>query len=160
MTDDTPRSKPNIWQYIGYSYGKRLPDSMLPSAFVRLASLPLTPSGKIDRRALPDPGDARPERPTSFIQPRDGLEIRLARLWEVVLGSGPVGLEDPFFDLGGNSLQAVRLFAEIEKTFGFRIPLATLFKAPTVAQLAGVLREKGTSAQWSAPMSRSSSRAA
>jgi len=131
-----------------YLRGK-LPDSMMPSAFVRLEALPLTPSGKIDRRALPDPEEARSVDGRAFEDPRDGLEVRLARLFERVLGTSPISMGDHFFDLGGHSLLAVRLFAEIEATFGLRIPLATLFTAPTVAQLAEVLRDKGASAQWS-----------
>ena len=125
-----------------------LPEAMVPAAFVRLAALPLTPSGKIDRRALPDPGEDPSERRCVFLPPRDALEARLALLWQDVLGTGPVGREDHFFDLGGHSLRAARLFAEIEKTFGLRLPLATLFGAPTVAQFAGVLRDRGTSAAW------------
>src|SRR2546422_10296212 len=100
-------------------------------------------------RSLPDPGEDPSERRCVFLPPRDALEARLALLWQDVLGTGPVGREDHFFDLGGHSLLAARLVAEIEKTFGLRLPLATLFGAPTVAQLAGVLRDRGTSAAWS-----------
>src|SRR5436309_4041189 len=122
---------------------------MMPSAVVRPEALPLTPSGKIDRRALPDPEEARPVDERAFEDPRDGLEVRLARLFERVLGTSPISMGDHFFDLGGHSLLAVRLFAALDATFGLRIPLATLFTAPTVAQLAEVLRDKGASAQWS-----------
>jgi len=128
---------------------EKLPEYMVPSAFVRLEALPLTPGGKLDRRALPDPAEAQPVAGPGFVPPSGELEVRLARLWERVLGTGPVGADDRFFDLGGHSLLAVRLFDEIEKAFGLRIPLATLFKAPTVGELAGVLREQGRSAQWS-----------
>ncbi len=126
-----------------------LPDFMMPWAFVRLAALPLTPSGKIDRLALPDPREARPESGHLSRPPADGLEIRLALLWQRLLETGPVASGDNFFDLGGHSLLAVRLFAEIEDAFGLRLPMATLFKTPTVEQLAAVLRDHGTSAQWS-----------
>jgi len=120
---------------------EKLPEHMVPSTFVPLAAMPLTPSGKIDRGALPDPEEARAQEDRVFVPPRDGLELRLARLWEEALGASRVGLRDNFFDLGGHSLLAVRLFAAIEKAFDVRIPLATLFKAPTVERLAALLRE-------------------
>ena len=127
----------------------RLPEYMVPSAFVALPALPLTPSGKLDRRALPVPADVATRRDGRDDEPRDALELQLARLWEEVLDTRGVGRRDHFFELGGHSLAAVRLFAEIDRRFGVGLPLATLFKAPTVEQLAAVLREKGRSASAS-----------
>ena len=120
----------------------KLPDYMMPSAFVLLDALPLTPNGKVDRRALPAPDQIRQEPEETFVAPRDELELQLAKIWEKVLVTQPVGVRDNFFDLGGHSLLAVRLFAQIEKKFGKHLPLATLFQTPTVEQLAGILRQR------------------
>jgi aspartate racemase len=127
----------------------KLPDYMVPAVFVWLDSLPLTPSGKVDRRALPIPDQAQPELPGTSIVPRDVLEFQLTTIWEEALGIQSISVTDNFFDLGGHSLLAVRLFAQIEKTFGQKLPLATLFQAPTVEQLANVLRQEGWSPPWS-----------
>lgn len=123
----------------------KLPDYMIPSAFVTLEAMPLTPNGKVDRQALPAPdwrqsGTADVSRP-----PRDMMERLLIRIWEEVLGVRPIGVDDDFFALGGHSLLAVRLFAEIEKEFQRKLPLAVLFQAPTVGQLAEKLREENWS---------------
>ena len=127
---------------------QRLPDHMVPSQFVVLKELPLTPMGKIDRRALPIT-ENRSQPAESFAAPGDELELKLARIWEKVLKVYPVGIDDNFFDLGGHSLLAVRLFAQIEKLFGKNLPLSTLFQAPTVRGLARVLRHEGWQAAWS-----------
>lgn len=127
---------------------QRLPDYMIPSFFVQLESLPLSPSGKIDRRALPANG-FKPKAFTTFAAPADEIEVKLARTWEKVLGVRPVGIDDNFFELGGHSLLAVRLFAQVEKEFGKNLPLAMLFRAPTVRQLASVLRDEGLPSTWS-----------
>ncbi len=126
---------------------EKLPDYMVPSAFVTLDALPVTPNGKIDRRALPAPELQPAASESGFTAPRDTLEIELQSIWEKVLGVRPIGVTDNFFDLGGHSLLAVRLFAQIKERFNRDLPLATLFQAPTVEQLAGILRQKG----WSAP---------
>jgi amino acid adenylation domain-containing protein len=117
---------------------ERLPEAMVPSAFVTLDALPLTPSGKVDVRALPAPEGVRDERP--YVAPRDALELRLARLWEEVLDAGEVGVRDDFFDVGGHSLAALRLLAAVERLTGVRVPMATLLATPTVENLARVLR--------------------
>ncbi|HEU4558931.1 MAG TPA: alpha/beta fold hydrolase, partial [Longimicrobium sp.] len=117
---------------------ERLPESMVPSAFVSLNALPLTSSGKVDRGALPAPAAVRGERP--YVAPRDALELRLARLWEEVLGVGAAGVRDDFFDVGGHSLAALRLLAAVERFTGLRVPMATLLAAPTVESLARALR--------------------
>ncbi len=129
---------------------KKLPEFMVPAAFISLDAFPLTPNGKVDRKALPAPDRAAPAPTRASVEPRDELERQLLRIWEEVLDRRPVGVWDNFFDLGGHSLLAVRLFAQVEQALGRKLPLATLFQAPTVAQLAGVLREKGWSAPWSA----------
>ena len=120
---------------------------MIPSAFVALEQIPLTPNGKVDRRALPAPdlSDIRPER--TFVGPRDLLELRLTQLWEELLGVRPVGVTDNFFELGGHSLLAVRLMSRIHQTFGRELPLSTLFQHATAESLAGVLRDEAETAK-------------
>jgi acyl carrier protein len=125
---------------------QKLPDHMVPSAFVRLEALPLTPNDKVDRRALPMPDRIRSVEET-FAPPLTLFEEVLAGIWSEVLRLDSVGIHDNFFELGGHSLLAVRVLAQIEKTFGKNLPLATLFQSPTIEQLANILRQKG----WSAP---------
>jgi len=115
----------------------RLPPHMVPSSFVILDALPLTPSGKVDRRALPAPA---PER-GDIVAPRDPLEAALARRWEDLLGVRPVGVTDDFFQLGGHSLLAVRLVRQIEELCGVTLPLATLYARTTVESLAAAIVE-------------------
>jgi acyl carrier protein len=109
----------------------RLPEYMLPSAIVTLDALPLTPSGKLDRRALPSP-----EPGAAFVAPRDPVEAELARLWAEVLQVERVGVHETFFELGGHSLLAAQLLARVRDTFGVELPLRRLFETPTVAGLA------------------------
>jgi amino acid adenylation domain-containing protein len=120
----------------------RLPDYMLPSAFVLLDALPLTPIGKLDRGALPAPQPERAAAEGTFSAPRDLLELQLAQIWEEVLGVHPIGVRDDFFALGGHSLLAVRLMARIAQRLGRRLPLSSLFEGSTVEQLAAVLRRQ------------------
>ncbi len=126
---------------------ERLPDYMVPAVFVTLDALPLTPNGKIDRRALPPPD--RHRDPEDVAAPRDALELQLVKIWETALGVSPVGIHDNFFDIGGDSLLAVGVFLRIEEALGVNLPLATLLQAPTIQQLAALLREDGWTAPWS-----------
>ncbi len=129
---------------------QKLPEYMVPSAFVVLDSLPLTASGKLNRRALPAPegGTGVPSVNSAYAAPQTHLEKLLTNIWADVLEVKAIGIEDNFFDLGGHSLLAVRLFGQIEKKLGKCLPLATLFQAPTVAQLAAVIQKDWT-AEWS-----------
>lgn len=120
----------------------RLPDYMVPGDFVILDEMPLTPGGKIDRRALPAPVAARSGDQTTFVGPGDELERRLVEVWEQTLDTRPIGIRDNFFDRGGHSLLAVRLVAEIEKALGDSLPLEALFRFSTVEQMASVIRER------------------
>jgi amino acid adenylation domain-containing protein len=115
---------------------RRLPEFMRPSAYVDLERLPLSPNGKLDRRALPEPERAGSRAPRA---PRDEHERRLARVWERVLGGGPAGLDDDFWERGGHSLKAVELQAALRAEFGRTLPLAVLVQHPTVAQMAAAL---------------------
>ncbi len=119
----------------------KLPEYMVPAAFVTLDRFPLTPNGKVDRKALPrsQGGQARGEG--SYVAPRTPLEETLAGIWTEVLGLKQVGISDNFFHLGGHSLLAVRLQARVEKEFGRRLPLAAFFQAPTVGELATLLAD-------------------
>jgi amino acid adenylation domain-containing protein len=128
---------------------ENLPDYMIPSAFVFMESFPLTPNEKIDRHALPSPEHNRPLLNKTFIAPRDSVEQQLAKIFEKILGVQPIGVADNFFELGGHSLLAVRVFSQIEKIFGKKLPLATLFRAPTIEEIARVLREENPAKSWS-----------
>ncbi|HEY7322580.1 MAG TPA: alpha/beta fold hydrolase [Candidatus Binatia bacterium] len=127
----------------------KLPDHMMPSAFMFLEALPLTPTGKLDRQALPKPDQSRPGLDTVFVAPQNSMELQLTKIWEKILGIHPIGARDNFFDLGGNSLRAVQLVTQIEKLCGKPIPPAILFRWPTIAQLASALREEKWPASWS-----------
>ncbi|MDB6028676.1 MAG: amino acid adenylation protein [Verrucomicrobiales bacterium] len=121
-----------------------LPEYMIPSAFVLMESFPLTPNGKINRRILPKP-EANLASAEAVEGPRSFLENQLRRIWQDVLGCASVGVHDNFFELGGHSLLAVRLFSQIEKTLGQKLPLQILFQAPTIESLARLMRDKGWS---------------
>jgi acyl carrier protein len=126
---------------------RRLPDPMVPAHFVVLPALPRTPSGKVDRRALPAPGAARPAgEGAAYLPPRSAEEERMAALWSDVLGVERVGIEDNFFDLGGHSLSAARLLARVRAEMGVELPLAAVFQAPTVAALAAAAAACGRGA--------------
>src|SRR6185369_12169563 len=114
----------------------RLPEPMVPAAFVVLPALPLTPNGKVDRRALArlEPGPKR-----GFEAPRTPAEERLARLWAEVLGAERVGRGDDFFALGGHSLLATRLALRVRESFGVELPLAAFFEHPRLSDLAAAL---------------------
>ncbi len=118
----------------------KLPDYMAPSAFVRLNSLPLMPNGKVDRHALPVPDVAESRLIKEYVKPGNSVEVELATIWESILGIRSIGVEDKFFDLGGHSLLAVRLLAQVEKKFDRKLPVAVVFQAPTIREMACFLR--------------------
>ena len=115
----------------------RLPDYMLPSSFVLLAAMPLLPSGKVDRRALPEPEQADREPAEIFVAPRNAAEARLATLWSEALGIERIGIDHNFFDLGGDSFKAIRLARQFSE---FRA--IDLFKNPTIRELAAFIAAK------------------
>ena len=117
-----------------------LPEFMVPSSVVILDAFPLTPNGKADRRALPAP-DSSQIVAGEKLAPRDDLEMILVRIWEKILGVPNIGVDDNYFDLGGHSVLAVRLLADVEKVVGRKIPLTSLFRGSTVASLAKLLKE-------------------
>ena len=118
-----------------------LPDYMLPAVFVPLAELPLSVNGKLDRRALPAPEEAARKAGAAPVPPRDELEGQLVALWEEVLGTAPIGVQDDFHELGGHSLTAVRLMTRVEKVLGVRLPVSSVLEAATVERLASLLRK-------------------
>ncbi len=120
----------------------QLPEYMVPSAFVLLDTLPLTPNGKINRRALPPPDSTRLDSENTYVAPRDELELQLTKIWEQILDVQPIGVRDNFFDLGGHSILAVKLFWQIEKTFNKNLPLAILFQSGTVEALAKIISQE------------------
>jgi amino acid adenylation domain-containing protein len=119
----------------------KLPDFMIPSAFVFLNALPVNPNGKLDRRALPEPDGTRPELEQTYFPPQSALEKLLCHLFAGVLGLERVGVADSFFDLGGHSLLATTLVSRIRTTFGVSLPLSQLFSHPTVRLLVPVLEK-------------------
>nr|AWI62627.1 nonribosomal peptide synthetase [Cystobacter sp.] len=146
--EDTPRRK-RLVAYVVQAAGvrpaarelreflaARLPDFMVPDAFVFLDALPLTSSGKVHRRALPAPGTERPELVTDYAAPRTPEEGRLCELWAAILGLERVGIHDNFFELGGHSLLAAQLVFRVRETFRVNLPLRAIVAAPTVAALA------------------------
>lgn len=132
----------------------RLPAHMIPSAFVALTELPRTPTGKVDRVAVARRAEERAPVVSPEVLPRDALESKLQTVWQHVLKVERVGMTDDFFDLGGHSLLAIVLFGEMEKALGDdlphkKLPLATLFQAPTIEKLARVLRADTQGSEWS-----------
>lgn len=113
-----------------------LPDYMVPSVFVLLDTLPLTASGKVDRRALPEPSGERPEMDTAYAAPRTQVEMALADIWKAHLGLERIGTQDNFFFLGGHSLLAMRVMAQVRAKLGVDLPLRILFDRPTIEALA------------------------
>ncbi len=115
---------------------QKLPEYMIPSAFIMLEFLPLTPNGKVDRKALPVPDQERPELSKEFVAPSTPLEIKLSEIWCILLKLKNVGVNDNFFELGGHSLLAIQLVSRIRDAFQVDIPLRKVFETPTVCALA------------------------
>jgi acyl carrier protein len=118
---------------------QKLPYYMVPSAFVIVDKLPLTPSGKVDRRALPAPGMTRPDLKVPFVAPRTPVEEVLAGIWAEILRLDRIGMYDDFFELGGHSLTAVQIISRLSQTLDIEMAFHRFFEAPTVAELAATL---------------------
>ncbi|KYC36587.1 non-ribosomal peptide synthetase [Scytonema hofmannii PCC 7110] len=120
---------------------QKLPNYMLPSAFVVLDAIPLTPNGKVDKRSLPIDDVIRPNATQALVAPRNFTELALVKIWENLLNTSPIGVSDNFFGLGGHSFLAVRLMAQIYDRFGYNLPLSTLFENPTIEKLATIVSQ-------------------
>lgn len=126
---------------------KHLPEYMVPTSFVVLEQWPLMPNGKVDRRALPQPAEELP--PQTIKGPESPLELQLKLLFERILKRAPIGVDVSFFELGGDSLQALELLVEIEKSTGRQLPLGTLYQSSTVETLAREVQSCGNPPEWS-----------
>jgi amino acid adenylation domain-containing protein len=122
---------------------ERLPEYMIPSAFVRLNDLPLTRHGKVDRQSLPAPESDRPELRASYVAPRTRIEGTIAAIWREVLRVEKVGVDDNFFDLGGHSLLTVQVHNKLREAFSKEISLIEMFRNPTVGLLARYFAGEG-----------------
>jgi acyl carrier protein len=120
----------------------RLPAYMLPARYLFLTSLPLTASGKVDRRALPLPDAGQEVRETRYVAPQTPVEDVLARVWADVLHITQIGTDDNFFEIGGHSLRATRLVARLQDIFSIDLPLKYIFSYPTIARLAQTLQQE------------------
>ncbi|MFF2790683.1 amino acid adenylation domain-containing protein [Streptomyces sp. NPDC058049] len=138
-TTGTPAPAPDPAELAAHAR-ERLPEYMVPSAWVCLDALPLTANGKLDRAALPDPDPADLRGGAEPTPPRDALESRLAGIWERLLAAGPVGVHDDFFESGGHSIDALRLTGRINQAFGERLGVSAVLEHPTVARQAALLR--------------------
>jgi len=130
-----PGARPPVGELRSF-LAERLPEAMVPSAFVALDALPRTATGKIDRRALPAPGPERPDLSTAYAPPEGTLEIALALIWGEVLSLERVGAEDDLFELGGHSLVVAQIAARVRRELGLEMPLLAPFEHPTVRALA------------------------
>lgn len=149
LREDRPGDKRLIAYYTGredlrstaliQSLKATLPDYMVPAAFVHLDKFPLTPNAKVDRKALPQPSNTRPLLAQEFIAPQTAVEKQLAALWCELLQLDEIGIDDSFFDLGGNSLAAVRMVRQYHARFGREIPAVKVFQHPTISRLAKLL---------------------
>lgn len=132
-----PNSKPLDYREIRKTLQQRLPNYMVPSAFVVLEAFPQTPNGKLDRRRLPVPDNGTSS--DLFVAPRNQIESDLASIWQKLFQIERIGIHDDFLELGGHSLLAVKLVSQIHSQFQINLPLKTLFQAQTIAELADIL---------------------
>ena len=133
---------------------EKLPDYMVPATFVLMEAMPLTPNGKVDRRALPAPSSERPNLDELFVAPRNDIEQQLATIWSQSLEIHSIGIHDNFFDLGGHSLFVAQMMTQVAETFQVILPLSCLFKSPTIAGLSQsilIAQQSAGSAQLDEP---------
>lgn len=137
VSHDPKTANPRDWRQF---LQQTLMGSMVPSAFVSMETIPMTPNGKIDRKALPVPDLSVDDHSDTYVAPRTKLERQLVEIWEKVLNVQPIGIRNNFFELGGNSLLSVQILMQMEKQVGTSLPLATFLKAPTIEAMAQFLR--------------------
>jgi amino acid adenylation domain-containing protein len=126
----------------------QLPPFMVPVSWVPIDAMPITPNGKLDVRALPDPAGPHRCEGAGFVAPRDDVEQALCRIWANTLGVTRIGIDDDFFSIGGHSLLAARMFSRIDLELGRSLPLGALFEAPTVRQLAERVRDRAPPSRY------------
>jgi acyl carrier protein len=124
--------------------GRHLPAAMIPSMFVALPTLPVTPNGKVNRRGLPAPEAAPPRPVADRATPRSSVEEALGQIWKDILGVEAVGLHDNFFELGGDSLALIRVASRIQSVLQVKLPLRAILDGPTVAQLAPLVEQRSS----------------
>ncbi len=137
-----PRNEPPTTQELKDFLGSRLPEYMVPSAFVILDALPLTPNDKVDRKALPRPDKTNLCLEQEYISPNNHVEQKLVILWEQAFRIQPIGIKDDFFSLGGNSLMATSMVAEIEQVFDKKLSQGIFFEASTIQELAEIISQE------------------
>ena len=130
------RSKSEIKSQLRSFLKQKLPDYMIPSAFVVLDALPLTPNGKVDRRGLPKPDQTRPDVEANYVAPQTEVERTIAAVWQEVLHLENIGIHDNFFQIGGHSLLATQIISRLSQVFQINLSVLTLFEAPTIASFA------------------------
>jgi amino acid adenylation domain-containing protein len=135
-----PQAKHEVEALRGY-LGEKLPEYMLPSAFIFLDAMPLTPTGKVDRLALPKSSKKRPELEQAYVAPRDEVERYLTNLWCEILGLESIGIYDRFFESGGTSLQAVRFINRLQQELSENIYIVSFFETTTIAAYAAYLKK-------------------
>ena len=118
---------------------EKLPKYMIPSQFVEIENIPLTPNGKIDDKMLPDPRTVRIQTENIYVAPRNEVEEKLVEIWQELLGVGNIGIFDNFFELGGHSLGATQLTSMIRKEFNIELPLKKIFQEPVLLRLAKII---------------------
>jgi acyl carrier protein len=138
VTDrDPPPATDDLRSYLR----QRLPDYMLPASFVFMQEMPLTPNGKIDRKALPEPDTSRPTLTKGYVPPETDLEQLLATIWQEVLGLDKVGRHDSFFDLGGDSISVMKAMIQVSQVLSIDSPPKMLFETPSLADFAGRIED-------------------
>ncbi|HEX5886575.1 MAG TPA: amino acid adenylation domain-containing protein, partial [Pyrinomonadaceae bacterium] len=140
-----PRQTPVAAEFVSQlraHLSERLPDYMLPSVYMVMDRLPLTANGKVDRKALPFPDDARPELAQAYVAPRTPTEELIVGVWDEVLGIERAGIDDDFFELGGHSLLAMQVISRLRDAFKLDLPLRLLFSKPTIRALAKSVEEE------------------
>jgi len=145
VASDKPQNTDKVRQHLE----KHLPDFMLPSAYIWLNELPKTTSGKVDRKALPQPNLQRPELSTSYKAPSTITEKNITTVWMNLLQLDKIGLDDNFFQLGGNSLLALKIVSELKQQYNYAIPITKLYQYPTIAGLEGLLNGTNETKQFS-----------
>jgi acyl carrier protein len=126
---------------------QKLPDYMLPAAFITIPEIPLTQNGKLDVRALPEPGSERPEMEKEYVAPRTAVEEQLAQIWARMLKIDRVGIHDNFFELGGHSLLATQVISQVREAFMVELSPRRLFEEPTIERLAVLITQLQASQQ-------------